>query len=134
MKYVKCINEKDYPELNEDSIYIVLNEKEDKYLIAKDTGSCYYFPKNRFVDVEVIQDNKNNKGIKGNLPDTPYTPSHYKKGIETWDYTDSWGMDFLEGNIIKYVTRWKHKNGIDDLRKALIYLQRLLSREEKKNG
>lgn len=133
MKYVKCINEKGYPELNEDSIYIVLNQKEDRYLVCKDTGSCYYFPQDRFVDVEVIQGHRDDCGPNGTLPDTPYTPSHYKKGIETWDYTDSWGMDFLEGNIIKYITRWKNKGGIDDLRKALMYLQRLLRREEKKN-
>ncbi|AFH27140.1 nucleotide kinase [Clostridium phage phiZP2] len=43
-------------------------------------------------------------------------------------------MDFLEGNIIKYVTRYKHKNGIEDLKKAKQYIERLIEREVNKNG
>ena len=42
-------------------------------------------------------------------------------------------MDFLEGNIIKYVTRYKYKNGIEDLKKAKQYIERLIEREEKEN-
>ena len=61
-------------------------------------------------------------------------PKHYNKGIEVWDYTDSWKMDFLEGNIIKYITRYKHKNGIEDLKKAKQYIERLIEREVNKNG
>ena len=58
-------------------------------------------------------------------------PPHYTKGIETTDYIMSWGMDFLEGNIIKYVTRYRHKNGVEDLRKGMWYLERLIRRAEK---
>ena len=53
-------------------------------------------------------------------------PIHYNKGIETTDYICSWDMDFCEGNIIKYVTRWKYKDGVDDLRKARWYLDKLI--------
>ncbi len=60
-------------------------------------------------------------------------PGHYNKGIEVWDYTDSWEMDFLEGNVIKYITRYRHKNGIEDLKKAKQYIERLIEREENKN-
>ncbi|AFH27085.1 hypothetical protein phiCP7R_005 [Clostridium phage phiCP7R] len=60
-------------------------------------------------------------------------PGHYNNGIEVWDYTDSWRMDFLEGNIIKYITRYKYKNGIEDLKKAKQYIERLIEREEKEN-
>ncbi len=49
-------------------------------------------------------------------------PKHYTKGIEAWDYIASHDMDYFQGNIIKYVTRWKLKNGLDDLRKALAYI------------
>ena len=52
-------------------------------------------------------------------------PEHYTQGIEMWDYSYSQGLDFFEGNIIKYVTRWRHKNGIEDLYKAKHYLDRL---------
>lgn len=53
-------------------------------------------------------------------------PEHYNKGIECWDYIVSHNMGFLEGNIIKYVTRYKLKNGRADLLKAKEYLDKLL--------
>jgi len=56
-------------------------------------------------------------------------PSHYTKGIETMDYINSWDMSFMEGNIIKYVTRYKYKNGLEDLKKAHEYLTRLIEKE-----
>ena len=42
-------------------------------------------------------------------------PIHYNRGIETTDYICSWDMDFCEGNVVKYVTRWKDKDGVDAL-------------------
>jgi len=48
-------------------------------------------------------------------------PSHYafdEGVIECIDYIDSHAFDFVEGNIIKYVTRYQHKNGTEDLKKA----------------
>lgn len=53
-------------------------------------------------------------------------PKHYNEGIEMWDYAVSHNLDFLEGNVVKYVTRWKHKNGIQDLYKAKQYLDKLI--------
>ena len=38
-------------------------------------------------------------------------PDHYNQGIEMWDYAMSHNLDFMEGNVVKYVTRWRHKNG-----------------------
>ena len=58
-------------------------------------------------------------------------PTHYNNGIEMWDYAYSHDLDFFEGNIVKYVTRWKHKNGVEDLQKAKQYLDKLI---ELKNG
>ena len=60
-------------------------------------------------------------------------PDYYRKGIETTDYIQSHSMNYLEGNIIKYVTRHKSKGGVDDLRKAEWYLTRLIKQEEKNN-
>ena len=60
-------------------------------------------------------------------------PDYYRKGIETTDYIQSHTMNYLEGNIIKYITRHKSKGGVDDLRKAEWYLTRLIKQEEKNN-
>lgn len=58
-------------------------------------------------------------------------PIYYNKGIECWDYIVSHNMGFLEGNIVKYVTRYKGKNGKADLLKAREYLDKLISEYEK---
>jgi hypothetical protein len=57
-------------------------------------------------------------------------PLHYNQGIEMWDYAYSHDLDFFEGNIVKYVTRWKHKSGIEDLYKAKQYLDKLIELNE----
>lgn len=60
------------------------------------------------------------------------SPEHYRQGkIEPWDFITSQGMSFLEGNIVKYVTRYKAKDGLDDLLKAKTYLEKLISEVSK---
>ena len=61
-------------------------------------------------------------------------PTHYNKGIEMLDYSYSHNLDFFEGNIVKYVTRWKEKNGIEDLKKAKSYLDKLIELNESNNS
>lgn len=58
-------------------------------------------------------------------------PSHYNTGkIEVIDAIEDWGLDFCEGNVIKYVARAKHKgNELEDLNKAHWYLERLIERK-----
>ena len=57
-------------------------------------------------------------------------PDHYSGlAIEPLDYIIANKMDFLEGNIIKYVTRYPNKGGVDDLIKARNYIDKLIERE-----
>ena len=59
-------------------------------------------------------------------------PSYYRKGkIEVGDFILDQKMSYLEGSVIKYLTRWKEKNGIEDLEKAEWFLQKLMKIEEK---
>jgi len=56
------------------------------------------------------------------------SPNHYKQGsIEPIDFILANNMNFLEGNIIKYVSRYKFKNGVEDLKKAKFYLEKLIN-------
>ena len=56
---------------------------------------------------------------------------HYKGiGIQPIEYIMANNLDFCEGNVIKYVSRWRQKNGLDDLLKAKHYLEFLIEREE----
>lgn len=59
--------------------------------------------------------------------------SHYRKGgeIQPWDIIKAWELDFWEGNVVKYVLRWKHKDGVQDLKKARHYLDYLIEQGEK---
>jgi len=55
-------------------------------------------------------------------------PDHYKQGkIEVIDFILDQKFNYLEGNIIKYISRYKHKNGLEDLRKAKWYIKELIS-------
>lgn len=50
--------------------------------------------------------------------------SHYKNlAIQPVQYIMANNLDFLQGNIIKYTTRHKSKNGAEDLRKVIHYAQ-----------
>lgn len=52
---------------------------------------------------------------------------HYrKKAIQPWDYIAANDIGYFEGNAIKYLSRWKEKGGIDDLRKARHYIDKLI--------
>ena len=57
---------------------------------------------------------------------------HYKnKKIQPVEYIHANSIGFFEGNVIKYVTRWKNKNGIKDLEKARHYLDLLIELEQR---
>ncbi len=59
--------------------------------------------------------------------------SHYKdKAIQPIEYIHANKMGFCEGNVVKYITRWKEKNGVADLEKAKHYIELLIELEIKK--
>jgi hypothetical protein len=58
---------------------------------------------------------------------------HYRnKGIQPIIYIHANDLGFCEGNVVKYVTRWRDKNGVADLKKAIHYLELLIELEGKK--
>lgn len=60
---------------------------------------------------------------------------HYKRlAIQPIEYIHANGIGFAEGSVIKYVTRWRDKAGITDLKKARHFLDLLIELEEKKAG
>jgi hypothetical protein len=59
--------------------------------------------------------------------DTQIAGEHYKsKTIQPWDYIISNNLGYMEGNIVKYVSRWRDKGGVEDLKKAQHYLAKLI--------
>ena len=53
-----------------------------------------------------------------------------KGGISTYDFIKAKGLNFAEGCIVKYVTRWRVKDGVADLHKAKWYLESLIKEAE----
>jgi len=54
-------------------------------------------------------------------------PSHYTQGkIEVLDFILDQDLPYLAGNIVKYICRYRYKNGVEDLQKAEFYLKRLI--------
>lgn len=61
--------------------------------------------------------------------------SHYKDmAIQPVQYIHANGIGFFEGNAIAYLTRWKVKGGISDLKKAIHHIELLIELEQKKGG
>lgn len=58
--------------------------------------------------------------------------THYMESeIQPIEYILANKLGFVEGNVIKYVTRYKSKNGVEDLKKAIHYLEMLIEEESK---
>jgi len=60
-------------------------------------------------------------------------PPHYTAGrIEVIDYIlDKFADDYLLGNVCKYISRWRGKGGLEDLKKARWYLDRKIAEMER---
>jgi len=60
---------------------------------------------------------------------------HYRQGdIQPIEYIHANDMDFFSGNVVKYITRWRYKNGLEDLKKAKHYIELLMEQEYGYNG
>jgi hypothetical protein len=68
--------------------------------------------------------------MQNNINSTQIGGAHYLKNeIQPWTYIIANNLGYLEGSAIKYITRWKDKNGITDLEKAIHFLQKLIETE-----
>lgn len=101
---------------------------ESKDIIIK-TCKEYMRKKRKIGQVEMI--NKITEPLQDNINH----PTHYNHGgIETLDYIKAKAPHYESyaiGNIIKYVSRYQHKNGLEDLKKAQFYLNDLVEEMEK---
>lgn len=62
------------------------------------------------------------------MGDSVNHPDYYNQGsIEVIDFIEDWNLDFVTGNVIKYVARAPYKKKkVEDLKKAKFYLERLI--------
>ena len=106
-----------------------------------ENGGLYYNHKSLYKEPDPFEGVKQFDNIKTDISQHDQLnklskvnhPKHYNSGkIEVVDAIEDWGLDFIEGNVVKYVTRAKHKGDeINDLKKARWYLDYRIKNLEK---
>ena len=119
-KYVECITDF-YSELTKGQIYEVVYEFVDCIVVTNDLGYRKKYPIDTFRNLTKQETVITNR-IK---------PTYYGSGIDVIEFCLRNNLTFMQGNVIKYVTRYKDKNGIEDLEKAKEYIDRLIEFEKR---
>jgi hypothetical protein len=52
--------------------------------------------------------------------------THYRGKMQHWDFVEKHGLGYVEGNATKYLSRWRNKNGLQDLEKSQHYVDKLI--------
>lgn len=65
-------------------------------------------------------------GRGGSANDRQVAGDHYRSEIQHWDYVWANDLDYFQGQITRYVTRWKKKGGVEDLEKARHFLDKYI--------
>ena len=125
--------------------YILRKMREDREGLPKEKQDYYFENGTMFVGSDTAHMHRSTeelgtqvgeslgKQVGGSL-DKQVGGSHYKDcGIQPVEYIYSNGLDFLEGNVVKYITRHRTKgDGEQDIRKVIHYAQMILQMEYNK--
>jgi len=66
-------------------------------------------------------------GLYNTMSANDQSPIHYRQeAIQVWDFIIANEIPYMEGNIIKYICRWREKGGLEDLQKAKHYIEKLM--------
>lgn len=121
----------EYKVFYDDQYKVSFDDQYKVFVIKDDTGFPWY-------DYEINQTgNKFKLKEESQSSDLIDNQSHYKnQGIEPIDlmrknFTKEEFAGFLQGNVLKYMLRYKDKNGVEDLKKAKTYMTWLIKEEEK---
>jgi hypothetical protein len=113
---VRCIDNEGIDELRLNEFYTII--KDDGNMVMVNTTSGIFYSQTRF---EIY---------KTSALDTQIGGSHYKEStIQPIEFIHANNLNFCQGNIIKYVTRYKNKKGKEDLEKAKHYIDLLIELE-----
>ena len=122
--YVECLS-KNYTGLTNGKVYKLEFEGLDYIKVINNLGDLKTYPSNIFRKLTRQEE------IKLGLFSDKIKPSYYGTGIDVIEFCLRNNLTFMQGNVIKYVTRYKEKNGIEDLEKAKEYIDRLIEFEKR---
>lgn len=99
-------------------------------LYTPNKDDYWYYDKSWLT--EVFEDGREEK--KSSPLDKQVSGTHYKDcGIQPIEYIHANGLNYFEGNAVKYITRHRKKNGKADIEKAIHYLELMLELEYKED-
>ncbi|MFA7029645.1 MAG: DUF3310 domain-containing protein [Candidatus Cloacimonadaceae bacterium] len=122
------------------------NEEEENITIPTDRNSPYTIPESirrdffkatgikRCTEKEIINWYNKNSSSTGNSTNNPIEPNHYTTmAISPLEYIEAnpEAFTWCTANVVKYVSRAKMKNGLEDLKKAAWYLNHEIENMEK---
>lgn len=121
VKHDVCLSENNWNRFY-NKLLLVTNSDDDFYtLFDEETHDCIEVPIYMIASVYKKSSSK------------VHHPDHYNQnGMEVWDVINAFTKDlegaeaFYAGNAIKYILRWNHKNGIEDLEKAKVYIDKII--------
>lgn len=145
---VKCVDDLNKEIfLTKDKCYPLLGEHANRVTILDDLEQPHSFSKNRFKKITIpdmpivrevgyVEDLKMATAIKQaeNQFDKLGQYNYRNISITPFDYIKANNLNFFEGNVIECITRWKEKNSIEDLERAIIYLQELIKQSKERQG
>ena len=146
----KCLGTAEFQKYSsEDNLYIFKITKVPKTditeriesLLTFDVNGVHKYP-NGYTEhlvIEIpVEDSCDDDVIINSLADSfvvqEKDPHYHKCKIEPIDYILANNLGFCEGNIVKYITRYKDKGGKDDLRKIKVYVDYLIDKLTKENN
>lgn len=102
------------------------------YIHQPDTVSISTWDEQDVFDWPEEEKDSVNSPAERKIEDSVHSPKHYTAGkYEVIDVIEDWDLNFRLANTIKYIARHKHKGKpLEDLKKALWYLQREIDRHE----
>ena len=111
-----------------------IEEERDRYLKGLDAILAEEY-EDWVDDVVGCQGDSFDDHLSAEVRDNVNNPDHYNHGgIECIDYIKQQlgdcFVEYCEGNVHKYLHRWRYKNGLEDLRKAQWYLNQMIVKVE----
>lgn len=122
-----CVNCGTRMVLNRHDTWIPIDKASVADVNRDDEATRKYLLKTRMGRTEYLEEQGANARQVGG--------SHYGGGaLQHWDLVNIFGWDYFQGQITKYLMRWRKKNGLEDLRKAAHFLQKYIELIEKAPG
>lgn len=124
IKHVECIS-KNYNGLTNGKIYRLEYEGADFVKVINNLNDLRCYPANIFRKLSKQEE------VRRVVFTDKINPSYYGTDLDVIDFCQKNNLDFMQGNVVKYVTRYKEKNGKEDLLKAMKYIERMIKENYK---